>query len=131
MKKLLQLLFSIAILSNTSYASFPITEKSQNESAQVSNFGENDNRNILLLALATLPLGAITVGVAINATGFLTYILAGLLALLTLFSPVYSTYLNINAYNRDWRNYLAFFLAAIFGLAAFLLTLLVIGSVIE
>ena len=123
MKKLLQLLFSISILSNTSYASFPITEKAEVESAQISKFGDNDNRNILLLALATLPLGAITVGVAINATGFLTYILAGLLALLTLFSPVYSTYLNINAYNRDWRNYLAFFLAAIFGLAAFLLTL--------
>ncbi len=129
MKKLL-LILSITLISNISFAAFPIIEKSQNESAQVSNFGENDNRNILLLALATLPLGAITVGVAIQ-NGSLTYILAGLLALLTLFSPVYSTYLNINAYNRDWRNYLAFFLAAIFGLAAFLLTLYVIGSVIE
>ena len=126
MKKLL-LILSITLISNISFAAFPIIEKSQNESAQVSNFGENDNRNILLLALATLPLGAITVGVAAISTGFLKYILFGLLVLLTLFAPVYSTYLNINAYNRDWRNYLAFFFSAIFGLAAFLLAVLAIG----
>ncbi len=126
MKKLL-LILSITLISNISFAAFPIIEKSQNESAQVSNFGENDNRNILLLALATLPLAAGVGVIASQTSGFLRILLASLLALLTLFAPVYSTYLNINAYNRDWRNYLAFFFSAIFGLAAFLLAVLAIG----
>jgi len=112
MKKLL-LILSITLISNTSYASFPVVEKSQTESAQISNFGDNENRNILLLALATLPLGAITVLVALSLGGAIY--LAFFLALLTLSSPVYSIYLNLNVPLRfwDWRNYFAFLLSVI------------------
>ena len=126
MKKLL-LILSITLISNISFAAFPIIEKSQNESAQVSNFWENDNRNILLLALATLPLAAGVLVIASQTSGFLRILLVGLLALLTLFAPVYSTYLNINAFNRDWRNYLAFFFSAIFGLAILMIALYAMG----
>ena len=112
MKKLL-LILSITLISNLIFASFPINEKSQTESAQISNFGDNDNRNILLLALATLPLGAFTVVVALSLGGA-TY-LAYFLALLTFSSPVYSIYLNLNIPLRfwDWRNYFAFLLSVI------------------
>ena len=113
MKKLL-IILSITLISNTSNASFPVIEKSQTESAQISNFGDNDNRNILLLALATLPLGAFTVVVALSLGGAATY-LAYFLALLTFSSPVYSIYLNLNVPVRfwDWRNYFAFLLSVI------------------
>jgi len=60
MNKLL-IIFSITLISNTSYAAFPVIEKSKTESAQISNFGDNENRNILLLALAAIPLGLIAV----------------------------------------------------------------------
>ena len=112
MKKLL-LILSITLISNLIFAAFPINEKSQTESAQISNFGDNDNRNILLLALATLPLGAFTVVVALSLGGA-TY-LAYFLALLTFSSPVYSIYLNLNVPVRfwDWRNYFAFLLSVI------------------
>ena len=60
MNKLL-IIFSITLISNISYASFPVIEKSKTESAQISNFGDNENRNILLLALAAIPLGLIAV----------------------------------------------------------------------
>ena len=113
MKKLL-LILSITLISNLIFAAFPINEKSQTESAQISNFGDNDNRNILLLALATLPLGAFTVVVALSLGGAATY-LAYFLALLTFSSPVYSIYLNLNVPVRfwDWRNYFAFLLSVI------------------
>ena len=112
MKKLL-LILSITLISNLIFASFPINQKSQTESAQISNFGDNDNRNILLLALATLPLGAFTVVVALSLGG--ASYLAYFLALLTFSSPVYSIYLNLNVPVRfwDWRNYFAFLLSVI------------------
>ena len=127
MKKLLQLLFSIAILSNTSYASFPITEKAEVESAQISKFGDNDNRNILLLALAPIPL-AIIGAIAFNA-GSVGFVFGSIFGFTAVISAIYSIYLNLrtNISFWDWRNYFSILSAVVLGALALLWTLIVMA----
>ena len=127
MKKLLQLLFSIAILSNTSYASFPITEKAEVESAQISKFGDNDNRNILLLALAPIPL-AIIGAIAFNA-GSVGFVFGSIFGFTAVISAIYSIYLNLrtNISFWDWRNYFSILSAVVLGALALFWTLIVMA----
>ena len=124
MNKLL-IIFSITLISNISYASFPVIEKSKTESAQISNFGDNENRNILLLALATIPLGLIAV-ITLNSP-----LAAVLFLLLATFSPLYSLYLNLNISQTfwDWRNYFAFLISVIVGISLLILCLGLISEI--
>ena len=127
MKKLLQLLFSIAILSNTSYASFPITEKAEVESAQISKFGDNDNRNILLLALAPIPL-AIIAAIAFSA-GSVGFVFGSIFGFTAVISAIYSIYLNLrtNISFWDWRNYFSILSAVVLGALALFSTLTIMA----
>jgi len=124
MNKLI-LIFSITLISNTCYAAFPVIEKSHNESAQISNFGDNENRNILLLALAAIPLGLIAV-ITLNSP-----LAAVLFLLLATFSPLYSLYLNLNISQTfwDWRNYFAFLISVIVGISLLILCLGLISEI--
>ena len=124
MNKLI-LIFSITLISNTCYAAFPVIEKPHNESAQMSNFGDNENRNILLLALATIPLGLIAV-ITLNSP-----LAAVLFLLLATFSPLYSLYLNLNISQTfwDWRNYFAFLISVIVGISLLILCLGLISEI--
>ncbi|MDG2086043.1 MAG: hypothetical protein P8J36_01865 [Flavobacteriales bacterium] len=124
MNKLL-IIFSITLISNISYASFPVIEKSKTESAQISNFGDNENRNILLLALAAIPLGLIAV-ITLNSP-----LAAVLFLLLATFSPLYSLYLNLNISQTfwDWRNYFAFLISVIVGISLLILCLGLISEI--
>jgi len=124
MNKLL-IIFSITLISNTCYAAFPVIEKSHNESAQISNFGDNENRNILLLALAAIPLGLIAV-ITLNSP-----LAAVLFLLLATFSPLYSLYLNLNISQTfwDWRNYFAFLISVIVGISLLILCLGLISEI--
>jgi len=111
MNKLI-IILTIILISNTCYAAFPVIEKSKTESAQILNFGDNDNRNILLLALAVIPLGIIgVVGLSsVFSTFLITKLIYGLVLLAAILSPFYSLYLNLNIPLTfwDWRNYFAF-----------------------
>ncbi|MDG1934638.1 MAG: hypothetical protein P8I52_07090 [Flavobacteriales bacterium] len=124
MNKLL-IIFSITLISNISYAAFPVIEKSRTESAQISNFGDNENRNILLLALAAIPLGLIAV-ITLNSP-----FAAVLFLLLATFSPLYSLYLNLNISQTfwDWRNYFAFLISVIVGISLLILCLGLISEI--
>ena len=124
MNKLL-IIFSITLISNISYAAFPVIEKSRTESAQISNFGDNENRNILLLALAAIPLGLIAV-ITLNSP-----LAAVLFLLLATFSPLYSLYLNLNISQTfwDWRNYFAFLISVIVGISLLILCLGLISEI--
>ena len=124
MNKLL-IIFSITLISNISYAAFPVIEKSRTESAQISNFGDNENRNILLLALAAIPLGLIAV-ITLNSP-----LVAVLFLLLATFSPLYSLYLNLNISQTfwDWRNYFAFLISVIVGISLLILCLGLISEI--
>ena len=124
MNKLL-IIFSITLISNISYAAFPVIEKSRTESAQISNFGDNENRNILLLALAAIPLGLIAV-ITLNSP-----LAAVLFLLLATFSPLYSLYLNLNISRTfwDWRNYFAFLISVIVGISLLILCLGLISEI--
>jgi len=104
MKKLL-LIVSITLISNLIFAAFPINEKSQTESVQTSNFGDNNNRNILLLSLAPIPLAVIAV-IAFSAGSF-GFILGSIFGFSAFISAGYSVYLNLrtNISSWDWRNY--------------------------
>ena len=128
MKKLL-LILSITLISNLIFASFPINEKSQAESAQISNFGDNENRNILLLALAAIPLGLIAFIIALNSP--LVVLFPVLFLLLATFSPLYSLYLNLNISQTfwDWRNYFAFLISVIVGISLLILCLGLISEI--
>ncbi|MDC0908685.1 hypothetical protein OAQ21_01050 [Flavobacteriales bacterium] len=132
MKKLL-LILSITLISNTSYASFPVVEKSQAESAQISNFGDNENRNILLLALAVIPLGIIgVVGLSsVFSTFLITKLIFGLVLLAAILSPFYSLYLNLNIPLTfwDWRNYFAFFISVVLGIPILIISLGFAGQI--
>ncbi|MBH08308.1 MAG: hypothetical protein CMP71_04595 [Flavobacteriales bacterium] len=130
MKKLLQLLFSIAILSNTSYASFPITEKAEVESAQISKFGDNDNRNILLLALAPIPLAIIAaIAFFAGSVGFVGFVFGSIFGFTAVISAIYSIYLNLrtNISFWDWRNYFSILSAVVLGALALFWTLIVMA----
>tara|TARA_S200000501_G_scaffold371879_1_gene415823 strand:- start:622 stop:1068 length:447 start_codon:yes stop_codon:yes gene_type:complete len=129
MKKLLQLLFSIAILSNTSYASFPITEKAEVESAQISKFGDNDNRNILLLALTPIPLAIIS-AIAFFYGGSVGFVFGSIFGFTAVISAIYSIYLNLRTYIKywDWRNYFSILSAFVLGALALFWTLIVMAD---
>ena len=129
MKKLLQLLFSIAILSNTSYASFPISEKAEVESAQISKFGDNDNRNIFLLALTPIPLGIIG-AIAFFIGGSVGFVFGSILGFTAFISAIYSIYLNLRTYIKywDWRNYFSILSAFVLGALVLFWTLVVMAD---
>jgi hypothetical protein len=128
MNKLI-LIFSITLISNTCYAAFPVIEKSHNESAQISNFGDNENRNILLLALAAIPLGLITVITTLYSPN--AVLIPVLFLLAATFSPLYSLYLNLNISQTfwDWRNYFAFLISVIVGISLLILCLGLISEI--
>ena len=128
MNKLL-IIFSITLISNTCYAAFPVIEKSKTESAQISNFGDNENRNILLLALAAIPLGLIAVITTYSSP--LAVLFPVLFLLLATFSPLYSLYLNLNISQTfwDWRNYFAFLISVIVGISLLILCLGLISEI--
>jgi len=128
MNKLI-LIFSITLISNTCYAAFPVIEKSHNESAQISNFGDNENRNILLLALAAIPLGLITVITTLYSPN--AVLIPVLFLLAATFSPLYSLYLNLNISQTfwDWRNYFAFFISVVLGIPILIISLSAIGQI--
>ena len=128
MNKLL-LILTITLISNTCYAAFPVIEKSKTESAQISNFGDNENRNILLLALAAIPLGLIAVITTYSSP--LAVLLPVLFLLLATFSPLYSLYLNLNISQTfwDWRNYFAFLISVIVGISLLILCLGLISEI--
>ena len=132
MNKLL-IIFSITLISNTCYAAFPVIEKPHNESAQMSNFGDNENRNILLLALAVIPLVIIGVfGLSSVFSNFLfTKLIFGLVLLAGILSPFYSLYLNLNISQTfwDWRNYFAFLISVIVGISLLILCLGLISEI--
>jgi hypothetical protein len=132
MNKLI-LIFSITLISNTCYAAFPVIEKSHNESAQMSNFGDNDNRNILLLALSVIPLGIIgVIGLSsVFSTFLFTKLIYGLVLLVAILSPFYSLYLNLNIPLTfwDWRNYFAFFISIVLGIPILIISLSAIGQI--
>jgi hypothetical protein len=127
MNKLL-LILTITLISNTCYAAFPVIEKPHNESAQMSNFGDNENRNILLLALAAIPLGLIAVITSYSPNAVLIPVLFLLAAT---FSPLYSLYLNLNISQTfwDWRNYFAFLISVIVGISLLILCLGLISEI--
>ncbi len=128
MNKLL-LILTITLISNTCYAAFPVIEKSKTESAQISNFGDNENRNILLLALAAIPLGLIAVIITLSSP--LAVLSPVLFLLLATFSPLYSLYLNLNISRTfwDWRNYFAFLISVIVGISLLILCLGLISEI--
>ena len=128
MNKLL-LILTITLISNTCYAAFPVIEKSHNESAQISNFGDNENRNILLLALAAIPLGLITVITTLYSPN--AVLIPVLFLLAATFSPLYSLYLNLNISQTfwDWRNYFAFLISVIVGISLLILCLGLISEI--
>ncbi len=132
MNKLL-LILTITLISNTCYAAFPVIEKSKTESAQISNFGDNENRNILLLALAVIPLVIIGVfGLSSVFSNFLfTKLIFGLVLLAGILSPFYSLYLNLNIPLTfwDWRNYFAFFISVVLGIPILIISLSAIGQI--
>ena len=128
MNKLL-LILTITLISNTCYAAFPVIEKPHNESAQMSNFGDNENRNILLLALAAIPLGLITVITTLYSPN--AVLIPVLFLLAATFSPLYSLYLNLNISQTfwDWRNYFAFLISVIVGISLLILCLGLISEI--
>jgi len=126
MKKLL-LILSITLISNLIFASFPINQKSQTESAQISNFGDHDNRNILLLSLAPIPLAVIAV-IAFSAGSF-GFILGSIFGFSAFISAGYSIYLNLrtNISSWDWRNYFSILSAVVLGALSLLWTIIVMS----
>lgn len=126
MKKLL-LIVSITLISNLIFAAFPINEKSQTESVQTSNFGDNNNRNILLLSLAPIPLAVIAV-IAFSAGSF-GFILGSIFGFSAFISAGYSVYLNLrtNISSWDWRNYFSILSAVVLGTLALIWTIIVMS----
>lgn len=125
-KKLL-LIVSITLISNLIFAAFPINEKSQTESVQISNFGDNNNRNILLLSLAPIPLAVIAV-IAFSAGSF-GFILGSIFGFSAFISAGYSVYLNLrtNISSWDWRNYFSILSAVVLGTLALIWTIIVMS----
>ena len=129
MKKLL-LILSITLISNLIFAAFPINEKSQTESVQISNFGDNNNRNILLLALAPIPLAVIAViAFSAGSAGSFGFILGSIFGFSAFISAVYSIYLNLKTdiSSWDWRNYFSILSAVVLGALALLWTIIVMS----
>jgi len=116
MKKLL-LILSITLISNQIFASFPINQKSQT----------HDNRNILLLSLAPIPLAVIAV-IAFSAGSF-GFILGSIFGFSAFISAGYSIYLNLrtNISSWDWRNYFSILSAVVLGSLALLWTIIVMS----
>ena len=109
------------------FASFPIDEKSQTESVQTSSFGDNNNRNILLLSLAPIPLAVIAViAFSVGSFGFILGSISGFSAFI---SAGYSMYLNLrtNISSWDWRNYFSILSAVVLGALALFWTMTVMA----
>ena len=109
------------------FASFPIDEKSQTESVQTSSFGDNNNRNILLLSLAPIPLAVIAV-IAFSVGSF-GFILGSIFGFSAFISAGYSMYLNLrtNISSWDWKNYFSIFSAVVLGALALFWTMTVMA----
>ena len=127
MKKLLLILLCLPLigLTNFSYASFPVLKKAQNEIIETPVLVDNDNRNILLLALAPIPLALIAV-VAFS-TGSVGFIFGTIFGITAILSAIYSIYLNFrtNIAFWDWKNYFAMVIAPVLGALAFIWTAII------
>ena len=117
MKKLLLILLFLPIIffTNFSYASFPVLKKVQNEVIETPVRGDNNNRNILLLALAPIPLAVIAA--AAFSAGSVGFIFGSIFGITAILSAIFSIYLNLrtNIYFWDWKNYFAMLSALVLG----------------
>jgi len=117
MKKLLLILLFLPIIffTNFSYASFPVLKKVQNEVIETPVRGDNNNRNILLLALAPIPLAVIAA--AAFSAGSFGFIFGSIFGITAILSAIFSIYLNLrtNIYFWDWKNYFAMLSALVLG----------------
>ena len=117
MRKLCLLLIALTILTNVSFASFPVAEKEGVEIIQISPI--SDNLKILLYSLVPIPAAIIGIGFfSMGSVGFVFGVIVGAVAVV---SAIYSLYLNFTTdiYYWDWRNYLAVITALVLGLLAF------------
>jgi hypothetical protein len=128
MKKLILLLITITILTNISYASFPVTENTQTEVIETSRRTPlSDNAKILFLSLVPIP--AAILGAIFFAAGSIGFVLGIIVGAIAVFSAIYSLYLNFTTdiVFWDWRNYLAIFTALVLGALALVWTLIIIA----
>ena len=127
-KKLLLLLITLTILTNVSYASFPVTKNVNSELIiSTSTIQMDENRKILLLSLVPIP--AAILGAIFFAAGSIGFVLGIIVGAIAVFSAIYSLYLNFTAplFVWDWRNYLAIFTALVLGALALFWTLIIIA----
>jgi hypothetical protein len=126
-KKLLLLLITLTILTNVSYASFPVTKNVNSELIiSTSTIQMDENRKILLLSLVPIP--AAILGAIFFAAGSIGFVLGIIVGAIAVFSAIYSLYLNFTAplFVWDWRNYLAIFTALVLGALALFWTFIII-----
>ena len=127
-KKLLLLLITLTILTNVSYASFPVTKNVNSELIiSTSTIQMDENRKILLLSLVPIP--AAILGAIFFAAGSIGFVLGIIVGAIAVFSAIYSLYLNFTAplFVWDWRNYLAIFTSLVLGALALFWTLIIIA----
>lgn len=110
---------------NFSYASFPIYNTVQPEVIEPALWGDNDNKKILLLALAPIPLALLS-AVAFSA-GTIGFIFGSIFGITAILSAIYSIYLNLrtNISFWDWRNYFAMLSALVLGTLALAWTVII------
>ena len=128
MKKLFFFLITITILTNVSYASFPVTEQVKTEIIEIPiKVPMSDNQKILLYSLVPIP--AAIIGAAFFSGGTLGFILGTIVGAIAILSAVYSLYLNFTTdmFYWDWRNYVAVLTALVLGLLAFFWTMVIIA----
>jgi hypothetical protein len=116
MKKLLLLLITLTSLTNVSYASFPVTEKTQVNIIEIPRrIPMDDNLKILLLSLVPIP--AAIIGYILFSAGSIGFVLGIVVAAIAFGSAIYSLYLNFttNISFWDWKNYLAVITALLLG----------------
>ena len=127
-KKLLLLLITLTILTNVSYASFPVTKNVNSELIiSTSTIQMDENRKILLLSLVPIP--AAILGAIFFAAGSIGFVLGVIVGAIAVSSAIYSLYLNFTTplFVWDWRNYLAIFTALVLGALALFWTLIIIA----
>jgi hypothetical protein len=127
-KKLLLLLITLTILTNVSYASFPVT-KNVNSELIISQVTPqmDDNGKILLLSL--LPIPAAIIGAILFSAGSIGFVLGIIVGAIAVGSAIYSLYLNFTTdiFYWDWRNYFSILSAVVLGVLALFWTLIIIA----